>query len=54
MEKEVLTLHLAEPWYSAIVSAEKMEEYREIQPYWIKRLTTNCEVPYDVAAETLY
>ena len=53
MEKEVLTLHLAEPWYSAIVSAEKMEEYREIQPYWIKRLTTNCEVPYDVAAETL-
>lgn len=53
MEKKVLTLHLAEPWYSAIVSAEKMEEYREIQPYWIKRLTTNCEVPYDVAAETL-
>lgn len=52
MEKEVLTLHLAEPWYSMIVSAEKMEEYREIQPYWIKRLTTNCEVPYDVAAET--
>lgn len=26
MEKEVLTLHLAEPWYSAIVSAEKMEK----------------------------
>lgn len=52
MEKEVLTLHLAEPWYSAIVSAKKMEEYREIQPYWIKRLTTNCEVAYDVAAET--
>lgn len=42
MEKEVLTLHLAEPWYSMIVSAEKMEEYREIKPHWIKRLTTNC------------
>lgn len=54
MEKEVLTLHLAEPWYSMIVSAEKMEEYREIKPHWIKRLTTNCEVPYDVAAETHY
>lgn len=23
MEKDVLTLHLAEPWYSMIVSAEK-------------------------------
>lgn len=33
MEKEVLTLHLAEPWYSMIVSAEKMEEYREIKPH---------------------
>lgn len=54
MEKDVLTLHLAEPWYSMIVSAEKMEEYREIKPHWIKRLTTNCEVPYDVAAETHY
>lgn len=52
MEKEVLTLHLAEPWYSMIVSAKKMEEYRVIKPYWIKRLTTNCEEPYDVAAET--
>ena len=52
MEKNVLTLHLAEPWFSMIESADKMEEYREIKPYWIKRLTTNCEVPYDVAAET--
>ena len=31
---------------------DKTEEYREIKPYWIKRLTTNCEVAYDVAAET--
>lgn len=54
MEKDVFTLHLAEPWYSMIVSAEKVEEYREIKPHWIKRLTTNCEVPYDVAAETHY
>lgn len=54
MKKKVLIVHLAEPWYSMIVSAKKMEEYREIKPYWIKRLTTNCEVPYDVAAETHY
>lgn len=45
MEKEVLTLHLAEPWYSMIVSAEKMEEYREIKPHWIKRLTTTAKFP---------
>ena len=35
-----------------ISAGEKTEEYREIKPYWIKRLTTNCEVAYDVAAET--
>ena len=52
MEKKVLTVHLSEPWYSMIVFGQKTEEYREIKPYWIKRLTTNCEVPYDVAAET--
>lgn len=52
MEKKVLTVHLAEPWYSMIVSGQKTEEYRVIKPYWIKRLTANCEVLYDVAAET--
>ena len=52
MEKKVLTVHLAEPWYSMISDGRKTEEYREIKPYWIKRLTTNCEVLYDVAAET--
>ena len=51
MEKKVLTVHIAEPWYSMIVSAKKMEEYRVIKQYWIKRLTTNCEVEYDVALE---
>ena len=38
MEKKVLTLHLAESWYSMIVSAKKMEEYRVIKPYWASRL----------------
>lgn len=37
MEKKVLTVHLAEPWYSMIVSAKKMEEYRVIKPYWVAR-----------------
>lgn len=50
--KKVLTLTVNKEWFSRILSGEKTEEYREIKPYWIKRLTTNCEVSYDVAAET--
>lgn len=38
MEKKVLTVHLAEPWYSMIASGEKTEEYREIKPYWVRRI----------------
>lgn len=52
MEKKVLTLSVKKEWFDKIVSGEKTEEYREIKPYWIKRLTTNCEVVYDVVAET--
>ena len=35
-----MTLHLPlkEKWYRMIESGEKKEEYREITPYWIKRL----------------
>lgn len=51
-KKKVLTLVVSKEWFDMIVSGEKTEEYREIKPYWIKRLTTNCEVSYDVAAET--
>lgn len=51
MEKKVLTLSVKKEWFDKIVSNEK-KEYREIKPYWIKRLTTNCEVVYDVVAET--
>lgn len=34
------TLHLVlkSKWYDMIVSGEKKEEYREIKPYWEKRL----------------
>ena len=52
MKKNVLTLTVSKQWFDMIVACEKTEEYREIKPYWIKRLTTNCEVAYDVAAET--
>lgn len=50
--EKVLTLTVSKKWFDMIVTGEKTEEYREIKPYWIKRLTTNCEVAYDVAAET--
>ena len=50
--KKVLTLTVSKKWFDMIVAGEKTEEYREIKTYWIKRLTTNCEVSYDVAAET--
>ena len=34
------TLHLTlkKEWYEKIERGEKLEEYREIKPYWIKRL----------------
>lgn len=50
--KKVLNLVVTKKWFNMIVTGTKNEEYREIKPYWIKRLTTNCEVAYDVAAET--
>ena len=51
-KKKVLTLTVSKQWFDMIVADEKIEEYRQIKPYWIKRLTTNCEVEYDVALET--
>jgi hypothetical protein len=34
----VLDLTLKKKWFDMIASGEKKEEYREIKPYWIKRL----------------
>ena len=48
-KKKVLTLTVSKQWLDMIVAGEKTEEYLEIKPYWIKRLTTNCEVAYNVA-----
>ena len=36
---KTLDLVLKEKWYRMIESGEKTEEYREIKPYWIRRLT---------------
>ena len=51
--KKVLTLTVSKKWFDMIVAGEKTEEDREIKPYWIKRLTTNCEVAYDVAEKNI-
>lgn len=34
----ILHLNLKKKWYEMIESGIKKEEYREIKPYWIKRL----------------
>ena len=35
---KTLTLFLKKKWFDMIASGEKTEEYREIKPYWEKRL----------------
>ncbi len=37
----ILHLTLKKKWFDMIASGEKTEEYREIKPYWIKRLVKN-------------
>ena len=38
--ENILHLPLKSEWYNLIESGIKKEEYREIKPYWIKRLCT--------------
>lgn len=38
MEKKILHLTLKKKWFDMIALGEKKEEYREIKPYWVKRL----------------
>lgn len=35
---KILDLPLKKEWFNMIESGEKHEEYREIKPYWVKRL----------------
>lgn len=37
-KKKVLTITVSKEWFDMIVSGEKIEEYREIKPYWASRL----------------
>lgn len=39
MNKRNLRINLKKRWYTMISSGDKKEEYREIKPYWIKRLS---------------
>lgn len=38
IQSKTLHLTLKKKWFDMILSGEKKEEYREIKPYWIKRL----------------
>lgn len=43
---KTLNLTLKKKWFQMILSGEKREEYREIKPYWEKRLDNG--VVYDI------
>lgn len=45
-EKKVLHLTLKKKWFDMIASGAKREEYREMKPYWNKRLLCN-KTQYD-------
>ena len=38
---DTITLTLHKKWFDKILSGEKKEEYREIKPYWVRRLIGN-------------
>lgn len=42
----ILHLPLKKKWYEMIESGYKTEEYREIKPYWIKRLLKGAETSF--------
>lgn len=45
---ETLHLNLKKKWFDMILSGEKKEEYREVKPYWTKRLKNFLEEkPFD-------
>lgn len=44
---KVLFLTLKEKWYDMIEAGIKLEEYREIKPFWIKRLSEDYVIDDD-------
>lgn len=55
MEEYGRILHLAlkARWYDMIESGEKTEEYREIKPYWVKRLVWDADYGVPVLHEDI-
>ena len=45
---KTLDLVLKKKWFDMIASGEKTEEYREIKPYWVKRLCSKTSPSYPV------
>lgn len=45
--RDTLDLVLKEKWYRMIESGEKTEEYREIKPFWEKRMQNCRDRHYD-------
>jgi hypothetical protein len=44
MTEDLLILHLTYEFYNMIRSGEKTTEYREVKPYWTKRLKNKRKV----------
>ena len=40
---KILYLTLKGKWYDMIASGEKPEEYRDLKPFWVKRLTNGIK-----------
>ena len=40
---KILHLTLKKEYFDLIASGEKIEEYREVKPYWIRRLETKYD-----------
>lgn len=45
MANEILDLVVKAKWYDLIKDGYKREEYREIKPYWCKRILYACGLP---------
>lgn len=43
----MLILPIKKKWFDMILSGEKKEEYREIKPYWTKRLLKS-DIKFDI------
>ncbi|GAB4003073.1 hypothetical protein GCM10028807_62770 [Spirosoma daeguense] len=52
-QEKMLELVLKTKWYRMIESGEKKEEYRDIKPYWWKRIFTS-ECPDDIIPRGVY